>query len=129
MPGPGRLLPRICEYCGESFLGRVQEINKGKARFCGIVCQNKWQSKIKTVGDGARVRKNKRRREDRTKDRAHESVKRAVARGDLKRKPCKECGSMPVEAHHEDYSKPLDVRWLCPKHHRLADLEIGLRVI
>jgi hypothetical protein len=38
-------------------------------------------------------------------------------RGKLTKKPCEVCGSELVEMHHEDYSKPLEVRWLCRKHH------------
>lgn len=42
--------------------------------------------------------------------------------------PCSICGGTNhIEAHHEDYSKPLEVIWLCPKHHREADRELGLR--
>ena len=34
--------------------------------------------------------------------------------------PCIVCGDgKKVEAHHSDYSKPLDVDWLCSKHHAL----------
>jgi hypothetical protein len=33
--------------------------------------------------------------------------------------PCEICGSLDrVEAHHDDYSRPLDIRWLCFAHHR-----------
>lgn len=41
----------------------------------------------------------------------------AVRNGSLKKKPCEVCGINKVDAHHDDYSKPLDVRWLCKKHH------------
>lgn len=47
---------------------------------------------------------------------AHIAVGNALRDGELKRQPCEVCGAM-AQAHHDDYSKPLDVRWLCTKHH------------
>jgi ribosomal protein S27AE len=45
-------------------------------------------------------------------------VSRAIRVGRLKRQPCEECGSTTrVHGHHDDYYKPLEVRWLCPKCH------------
>ena len=41
-----------------------------------------------------------------------------VASGRVKRKPCVICGEKKTHAHHEDYSKPLEVIWLCPYHHK-----------
>ena len=41
----------------------------------------------------------------------------AIRDGRLKREACEVCGE-EAEAHHEDYSKPLEVRWLCMQHHR-----------
>lgn len=51
------------------------------------------------------------------KVRARSAVHVAVRDGRLKREPCKVCGSRRVQGHHEDYSKPLDVVWLCFRHH------------
>jgi hypothetical protein len=41
----------------------------------------------------------------------------AIRDGRLIRQPCEVCGALNVEAHHDDYSKPLTVRWLCRRHH------------
>lgn len=32
-------------------------------------------------------------------------------------KPCVRCGNPKAQAHHENYDYPLDVVWLCAKHH------------
>ncbi len=57
------------------------------------------------------------RRENPAKYSAQTAVGNAVRDGRLKKMPCDICGDLKVHAHHDDYSKPLDVRWLCPLHH------------
>lgn len=43
---------------------------------------------------------------------------RAVKRGIIPRGACETCGTTDrLNAHHDDYSKPLSVRWFCTKHH------------
>lgn len=51
-------------------------------------------------------------------------VSNAIAKGKLTRQPCEICGERIVDAHHEDYSQPLSVRWLCKIHHALRHMEI-----
>lgn len=53
-------------------------------------------------------------------------VRKAIAAGELEPQPCIVCGKegwgkeggYAIEAHHHDYNKPLDVDWLCVRHHR-----------
>lgn len=68
------------------------------------------------------------------KHRVHAHVFYALSVGQITRpEKCEECGGRgkpvsdgqsPIQAHHEDYSKPLEVRWLCAtchaQHHRKA---------
>ncbi|WP_292636796.1 hypothetical protein [Mesorhizobium sp.] len=55
--------------------------------------------------------------------RAQTAVSNAVRDGRLFKQPCEFCGDDEVHAHHRDYTKPLEVVWLCPKcHHRLHAL-------
>jgi hypothetical protein len=57
---------------------------------------------------------------------AHSRVMLAKQHGDLSPKPCEVCGTtVRVQAHHEDYDRPLDVRWLCQLHHKARHKEIG----
>ena len=44
-------------------------------------------------------------------------VRAAIKAGRLVREECEVCGKEPTEAHHDDYSKPYDVRWLCKECH------------
>lgn len=56
---------------------------------------------------------------------ARNAVSNAVRDGKLKKRPCAFCGADRfVEAHHHDYSDPLNVTWLCrPCHRRFHALE------
>lgn len=55
---------------------------------------------------------------------AHSKVAQALASGKLQKpKKCSYCdGEGQIEAHHEDYSKPLEVTWLCSACHSMLHL-------
>jgi hypothetical protein len=40
-----------------------------------------------------------------------------IRRGKISKLPCSICGDTQSEAHHNDYTKPLEVIWFCRKHH------------
>ena len=84
---------------------------------CGYACVHKqcqpchaaymrmWRQTHKLTGE-ARRRAN-----------ARSYAKVYLRRGKLKRQPCEMCGVAVVQMHHDDYSKPLAVRWLCRACH------------
>ena len=52
------------------------------------------------------------------KIKAHYQVAKAIKNGSLIKAPCIVCSNKKSQAHHEDYEKPLDVRWMCATCHR-----------
>jgi hypothetical protein len=68
------------------------------------------------------------RASDPTKFRAREAVNKALKTGRLiKPRACERCSKphAKLHGHHEDYSRPLDVAWLCPKCHKTRHAEIN----
>ena len=57
------------------------------------------------------------RGEDQQRRRAISLVHQARKRSELSPTPCQQCGAQKCQAHHDDYTKPLDVRWLCRRCH------------
>lgn len=67
------------------------------------------------------------RKKDRTtpKERARQKVRYAVWSGKLQKpERCEACSSVArLHGHHDDYEKPLDVRWLCAGCHAAVHAE------
>jgi len=51
---------------------------------------------------------------------AHVALASALKRGLVARLPCEVCGDPKTDGHHPDYSRPMDVVWLCRRHHKAA---------
>ena len=56
---------------------------------------------------------------------AHQAVQLAIKSGELRRQPCEVCGESRTDAHHDSYDKPLDVRFLCARHHRQRHAQLN----
>ena len=52
------------------------------------------------------------------KKKARAKVNRAITSGKLLKQPCEVCGNKKADAHHDDYNKPLEVRWMCRSCHK-----------
>ncbi len=113
---------RCCDSCGESFLARAYDVAHGAGKFCSRQCQRASQARLNAknneTGIPLAVRaKARKMRTDPAVFASHRIVSEAVKRGELVRGTCEVCGKEKVDGHHDDYSKPLAVRWLCRKHH------------
>jgi len=63
--------------------------------------------------------------EERKRERCYDAYRKALATGKLKRLPCRICGDKQSNGHHVDYDEPLEVDWLCDKHHALEHSRLG----
>lgn len=69
------------------------------------------------AGGGAAMVRSDRKDIRAMKKAARKQVELQLRRGEIKPKPCAVCKGTPTEAHHDDYSKPTKIRWLCKECH------------
>jgi uncharacterized protein (DUF983 family) len=126
-----------CSTCGETKpLAAFFKRNRGRDGYNSQckVCVAKTsdqreadRERVRAWGQANRARHNantyayRQRNPDRKA--AQNAVYNAIKRGDLTRLPCEVCGSELSQAHHDDYTRRLAVRWLCTQHHVEADME------
>ena len=93
-------------------------------RKCNRIRQKKYYQTTGNEIIKEQIKKRESTEHGKVKRNAWSQVARAIKKGSLiKPEACSSCGgSEPrIEAHHEDYNKPLEVIWLCSPCHNKAD--------
>ena len=121
--------PKCKQDKGLSEFHKNRSSKDGLQSWCKI-CRAKWgksdpeyhkkYSQTEMGKQAIRRSAENQRYKDPAKVKARQTVNNAVRDGRLTRPDtCKSCKKEKfVQGHHEDYSKPLDVDWLCLECHR-----------
>jgi hypothetical protein len=112
-------------YMADGHVNKCKECNKKdvtKHREKNIEKLREYDRKRSNLPHRVQLRKDigkrwKKNHPDRKK--AQQILRKAVMNGFIKKQLCWVCGEK-AEAHHPDYSSPLDVVWLCSSHHKQA---------
>jgi hypothetical protein len=117
MANKGEWVTFKCAYCGKEKQEKLSHFKKRKRHFCCRYCYSRYREEYlpkeeqPSYGTGYTV-------DERLKRRKARSIFNHYLRDNcVEKRPCEICGEK-AEAHHDDYDKPLEVRWLCFKHHR-----------
>lgn len=98
-------------------LSRDEQTEKLREAVNRISFNFTWKEEDKPISAKVNYVKNFRNKYP-MKAEAHRLTRNAINRGELTKQPCEICKSeKDIHAHHDDYSKPLNVRWLCRAHH------------
>lgn len=130
--GKKKMPVRLCPACGqEKKHSDFRRMTRRRADRC-LICEASGRRVTEHPAISAKAMAAKKRWNVRNREKylAHKAVEVALLKGKLCRRACERCGSCElVHAHHDDYSRPLDVTWLCPIHHgeRHRELRAVLR--
>lgn len=97
-----------CSQCGNKYLLRYYKKHREALKI-------RWRNYNHTESATINTRNYRLRHPEKYK--AKNKAYNAYLSGKIKRENCELCGGK-AQMHHDDYSKPLKVRWLCHKHHQ-----------
>lgn len=118
-----------CDYCGKENEEKQSHFKKNKRHFCNRKCYSDFRRELlpkeeqHAFGTGLSIEERNKRKKTRR------ILNHAIRDGKIKREPCEVCLdtdiiTLKVEGHHyKGYDFPLEVRWLCPTHHREEENE------
>lgn len=106
-----------CDYCGKKYNTTEAHYNKNKRHFCCRNCYSKFRKELLPKEEQNAYGTGFSEKERKIRAKARSIWNHYVRDKHIIRQPCEICGEK-AEAHHDDYNKPLEVRWLCFKHHR-----------
>lgn len=95
-----------------------------RCKACRIERNRRWRSKPRNreLVNNSNAASRRRHPEEAS---ARNEVRKAIRSGALTRPDtCQRCGQAsewPIEASHDDYSRPLDIEWLCKRCHAQKD--------
>lgn len=115
-----------CSSCHQEKPLNLFHKDKTTKTGCSTYCKSCKKEKDKLIKKPRLQNKEKKdawRKKFPERKNAQAKVFRALLSGKLAKQPCFICGEKS-EAHHPDYSRPLDVVWLCASHHREAHYNI-----
>jgi hypothetical protein len=111
----------ISAYHKEHYAKNFEKIQEWRRAYDALPSTIAWHKEYRhsEAGKIATMEATRRRREkSRQRYIANNAVNNAIRDGRLFPFPCWACGATDhIEAHHPAYSLPLDVIWLCKKHH------------
>lgn len=96
---------------------QYREYDRARASLPKRVAARAAYAATDTGRERARLAKRNYRVNHPLRAKANIALNNAIRDGRLTRDPCHCCGAAEVEGHHADYSRPLDVIWLCIEHH------------
>jgi hypothetical protein len=109
---------KICKSCSSGFT-----CNSNAQKYCSVcipqvrLIRNREYEKTHYKNTRDHKLEYSKKYNESEKGRAAQKLRDAIRAGKIERQSCEVCREPNAEGHHYDYSRPLDVIWLCRTHH------------
>jgi hypothetical protein len=110
----------LCDYCNMPARSSKSHYEKKTRHFCSQYCYSMFRKEVLPKWEQNRFGTGNTPEERAKRVKARSDLNHAIRDGKLERPDycfIDSCHNKP-EAHHDDYDRPLEVHWLCFKHHR-----------